>query len=486
MNNFIKQEIPPKTLLFGIRSIGYSFATAVADVLDNSIAAFSTRIDVYFDSLCEEPFFCILDNGTGMSETELSNALLLGSDRSCKKNDKKDLGRFGLGLKSASLSQCRRFVVASKKENAINAMAFDLDVIEENNSMVVEKFDDNQIKNIPYIEELMGYETGTLVVWFKFDRIKNSAKKFNTTFTNLVMQSKRHAELVFHRFYNRIEIYFNKSRIEKRDPFLLSSEGRQQTLRESKINYDGSEITITPYVLPYANSLTKDEKDLLGNPKSIYDDQGFYIYRNNRLILWGSWMNMLPRNEVNRLARIKIDIPSSLDNVWELDVKKSAAKIPDKLKDQIRASVIDASSVSSSTTKFPGEKEKNYKVLTWQRTKKRDGTVVYNVNKSNPVYDALTSSLNSEQLKLFNIFLKNIENNLPKNQIFNDNSDSIKISNGEGVDESEKIKDIKDVLSNFKKEDRKKALEVLLQCDAYKDFKDKKEEIRKMVLDNEY
>ena len=83
----------------------------------------------------------------------------------------------------------------------------------------------------------------------------------------------------------------------------------------SVINVDGSDITVIPYTLPFANSLTPDEKTLLGNPKSIYDEQGFYLYRNKRLISWGSWMRMGIRSELNKLARIQVDIPSTLDSV---------------------------------------------------------------------------------------------------------------------------------------------------------------------------
>ena len=126
---YIEQPPPPSTLLFAIRSIGYNFEMAVADIIDNSISAHASEVRIFSES-SGIPYFCFLDNGTGMTEPELKNAMLLGSSRSQKIASPEDLGRFGLGLKSASLSQCRIFSVISKKDNCINAITFDIDVIE--------------------------------------------------------------------------------------------------------------------------------------------------------------------------------------------------------------------------------------------------------------------------------------------------------------------------------------------------------------------
>ena len=132
----------------------------------------------------------------------------------------------------------------------------------------------------------------------------------------------------------------------------------------------GGELFITPHTLPYVKTLSEEEKDLLGNPKSVYDDQGFYLYRNRRLISWGSWLRMGVKSELNKLARIQVDIPSSLDAEWTLDVKKSAAKIPDSIKEELIASVKDSVIRSKRTVNFKGKKsnrlsikfgcEKNY------------------------------------------------------------------------------------------------------------------------------
>ena len=180
--------------------------------------------------------------------------------------------------------------------------------------------------------------------------------RINYVFTTflLVMKIKLNSAYIYPEFV----IDINIASIQKRDPFLLDAVGRQQTGRPSVIPVDDSEITVIPYTLPFANTLTQEEKALLGNPKSIFDEQGFYLYRNRRLISWGSWMHMGVRSELNKLARIQVDIPSSLDSVWMLDVKKSSAKIPDKIKDRIKISVQDSIVRSKRTNRFPGAKEK--------------------------------------------------------------------------------------------------------------------------------
>ena len=130
----VVQQIPPaRALINGIRAIGYSFSTSVADIIDNSIAANAKTINVFSDPLSDNPYFCILDDGTGMDYEELNNAMIFGSDRSKKTDDILDLGRFGLGLKSASLSQCRELIVVTKQQNEVFTMSYDLDVIEKNN-----------------------------------------------------------------------------------------------------------------------------------------------------------------------------------------------------------------------------------------------------------------------------------------------------------------------------------------------------------------
>ena len=482
MSELVEKQFPVKTLLTGLRAIGYSFSTAVADIIDNSVSAGANTVNVYFDPIAAIPFFCILDDGCGMNFTELNNAMMPGSDRSDKEDSDLELGRFGLGLKSASLSQCREFIVASKKYGKVNAMAFDLDVIEDCRLML-KILDKEEIDSLPYINLLHSYETGTLVVWNKFDKIESTAKSFEDSFRSVVADAKKHVEFVFHRFYDDIAIYFNNKRIERRDPFLLGSFGRQQTGRTTRIPIGSSVITVTPYTLPFANSLTSEEKALLGNPKSIFDEQGFYLYRNKRLISWGNWMRMGIRSELNKLARIQVDIPSSLDEVWTLDVKKSSAKIPDIIKSQIKASVEDSVVRSKRTTRFPGVKEQTPEVRVWDRINEHEGKIRYQINRDAPAIVALDRILGDREKELFEMVLSQIECYLPKYSISNDSMDALTIVNsGDDAEEERLIKEIETIISLCDDDIKEDVLDNIFAAENYQKLISRKEEIKRRIL----
>lgn len=483
MGNLVERQFPAKALLTGLRAIGYSFSTAVADIMDNSISALATEIRIFSDPLADDPYFCFLDNGFGMSRKELDNAMLPGSDREEKEDSEIELGRFGLGLKSASLSQCRVFTVVSKKYGKINAMSFNLDVIEQANKLLLLELSDEEINELPHVADLKKYESGTLVIWTSFDKIEDSAKNFEDSFRSVVAESKKHVEFVFHRFYNQIAIFYNEKRIERRDPFLIDSVGRQQTGRTTNITIDDSIITVIPYTLPFANTLTSEEKALLGNPKSIYDDQGFYLYRNKRLISWGGWMRMGIRSELNKLARIQIDIPSSLDAVWTLDVKKSSAKIPDKIKERIKMAIEDSISRSKRTTRFPGVKEQSVECKVWDRINEHEGRVRYQINRSLPAIAALSEAIGENEKQLLEIVLSQIECYLPKYSISNDNMDALTITNsGEDAEEERLIEEIIQILAMFDEEARAKVFDDMFLTESYQKLYKRKEEIRRRIF----
>lgn len=428
---FITQNPHPSSLLFAIRAIGYSFETAVADIIDNSISASAKTIRI-FSEPCGDPYFAFIDNGEGMDSECLKNALLLGSDRSKKQDSEKELGRYGLGLKSASFSQCRTFTVVTKQGKSISSMSFSLDEVESSGTWRTAILDKNEYRFVPEFSRLMEYQSGTLVVWQNFDKIKNNTSNFEASFRKYVKMAKSHVEYVFHRFYDDVEIFFNEARIEKRDPFLLDSYGRQQEGRGVSVSIDGHRVEITPYSLPYANALTEDEKKLLGNPGPghFYDEQGIYLYRNRRLIAWGGWFRVEARSELNKLARVRVDIPSAMDDIWTLDVKKSSAKIPDKIRDQIRLAVKDSVFRSRGAVVGPSERESLAEHKVWIRERKKQNQVSYIINRENPTYMALKSSLTGRELSCFESFVTELEDYLPKHQIHIDQAADMQIVNG--------------------------------------------------------
>lgn len=483
MSELIDRPIPAKALIAGLRAVGYSFPTAVADIIDNSISAKAKKIQVYSDPLppTKVPYFCILDNGCGMTYDELDNAMLFGSDRSQKIDSDIELGRFGLGLKTASLSQCTRFTVATKKEGILNAFAFDLENVERTNKIQLCKLNGSEIDALPCIGELKTHESGTLVVWNNFDRIEVSTKNFEDSFRDAVAEAKKHVELVYHRFYNDVEIYFNNIRIEERDPFLSNSHGAAQEGRP--VTIPGTSIIVIPHTLPYANSLTIEQMKLLGNPKSIYDDQGFFLYRNKRLISWGSWMRMAYRSELNKLARIQVDIPSSMDHEWVLDVKKSSAKIPDKLKDRIKIALKDSISKSQRVTRFPGLKELSVENKIWDSVVERDNHVKYQINRNNPVLSILRNCIGKNENRLLDILLSQIEAYFPKQRVLKDNAERMFIDNsGDDEEEESLIQQIENSIAMCDPEIKRAMIENLLLSESYQKIAYKRKEIEERVL----
>lgn len=481
--SIIKTINPPAiSLLNGLRAIGYSFSTAVADLIDNSITAEAKIINLFGNPLAEKPYFLIFDDGCGMNFKELENAMLFGSNREGKVDCESDLGRFGLGLKSASLSQCRKFIVISKKFGRINAMSYDLDEIEKTNSWDLAILEDGEFMDLPCVDELNKLHSGTIVIWQNFDKLEaESGENFEKTFRNAVAVMINHIEYVFHRFYDDIEIFCNKRRIERRDPF-LSKNLKGQSGRSIPININEETIYVTGHTLPYANSLTEEDKALLGNPKSIYDEQGFYIYRNKRLIYWGNWMHMGYKSELNKLARIQVDIPSSLDEMWMLDVKKSSAKIPDSIKEKMRIAIEDSTIKSKKVIRYRGDNEAKSQCPIRNRIKDREGFVKYEINKDNPLLKILCESIGKNEINILESLLSQIEFYLPKSRIQNDNADSVNIINGNNdIEDSKLIDDLVYILSMFPEGLRESKLEEFLSCEAFHGVLNRKNEILERI-----
>src|SRR3954468_801876 len=193
-----------------IRDLGYSFEVAVADLVDNSITAKASSIKIYCVS---QPtvVFGLLDDGIGMTESELVEAMRMATKSPHEKRPKDDLGRFGLGLKTASFSQCRKLTVISKKEGTLCIRQWDLDYISQKNAWLL--ITPNEFGDHPLLEQLNKLNNGTLVCWENNDRI---SKK---DFSGLIVRLRNHLALVFHRFleatdrFSSIKISINNTLI---------------------------------------------------------------------------------------------------------------------------------------------------------------------------------------------------------------------------------------------------------------------------------
>lgn len=410
------QECVPfaPSLIESMRSLGYSFSSAVADLIDNSISAGASKIDILSDPGMN-PSLIILDNGCGMTSEELYEAMRYGSTNPLEKRDAGDLGRFGLGLKSASLSQCKKLVVISKVLDSVCAYSWDLDYVINTGKWMLKGFSREEILGYPHIEDLLAMESGTYVHLSDFDRIKEGTGNLAETFNKNLDDMVSHLSLVFHRFIDDdgLIIRLNNSTIKSRDPFLTDHPATQRK-KEINLYIDGERIQLKPYILPHTSKLSQQDLDKVGGKERLRNDQGFYVYRNRRLIIWGTWFRLERKDELNKLARVRVDIPNTLDYMWAIDIKKSTATLPDIIKKNMYSAVFESISSSEAVHTHRGRKENKSKDIdyVWERIKVRDG-YQYQINRNIPQLQMLTETLDDQQLRLVSSVLKLLEESFP-------------------------------------------------------------------------
>ena len=478
-----KECIPfAPNLVESIRALGYSFKTAIADLIDNSVGALAKRIDIIMLPN-ENPYLVILDNGYGMTNSELEIALRFGSKSPLDKRNDDDLGRFGLGMKSASLSQCRKLTVASKKNGELSCYSWDIDYINEKKNWVLIEYDENEINKLPNIDKLKELEHGTYLLLQNFDRVSVSTQNLSNTLNSYMSETIDHLALIFHRFIdNGLEIYVNNNLIEARDPFLRKNHSTQM-LKEIEIEADGHPIKIKPFILPHINKLSNEDIQKVGGREDLKNNQGFYIYRNNRLIIYGTWFRLYRKEELTKLARIMVDIPKELDYMWSIDIKKSAANLPDIIKNRLY-SCIDLSVYGSKKVhEYRGRKTSTNEVnYIWNRFINRDKKFDYRINRDLPQLKLLESQLEPKQITMLNNVLSLIEESIPNNQIYLDTANNVyNQENNQEIEEM--ISQINEMLNvaeklNINKQD---LLNNILKTEPYVNYK-KLEEVFKGVI----
>ena len=469
------QVVEPRAdiLVESTRSIGYTFESALADIIDNSIGNGATHIDVRFSSI-DPKYIAILDDGCGMTPDELIIAMRYGSKNVNDQRAESDLGRFGLGLKTASLSQCRKLTVISKKKNVISAASWDLDFIIAQQGWSLKVYDYDEMVNqynaaIPKIlDELNSYESGTIVIWENFDKMLEGASQPDTLFDEKISIARSHLELIYHNFLDKtskspIELRFNYRPLAAKDPFLIRHPGTQP-LSEEYIELEGHDIRVKPYILPYINKLSPEDINLLGTLDDLRNKQGIYVYRNNRLIIWGTWFRLDTKNELNKLARIRVDIPNSLDHIWDIDIKKSTASLPNSIKQNLKFIVKRAIGSSERVYTHQGNKlinDKHDHVWALQETKEE---TFFEINKELLIYKAFLQSLSTDQAKQFKALIKLIEATVPFKYAY-----TLLAKNEETFDKdySDEARKLFQDLSSFDTMSREELIEALEKIDFF-------------------
>lgn len=421
---------PPSAacLVASMRDLGYTLETAVADLIDNSISAGADSIDIVCATSEAHPLVAILDNGVGMTEGDLKNAMRHGAINPKQVRSPQDLGRFGLGLKTASFSQCRSLTVVSKRNGVLCGAEWNLDRIDAVDEWVLSLLDETDIHALPYVERISG--SGTAVIWRELDRLVEDevGSRQDEILSEKLNVLDRHLALVFHRFLAgeikgqpKINITVNGHAVTAFDPFCRKNPATQ-ILPEEVVHVGDTAVRLQPYVLPHHSRLTASEYDFYQNRSDFISNQGAYIYRNGRLMAWGDWFRLIPKGEATKLARVQIDFPNSMDEAWTIDIKKSRARPPRSVRERLRQ--IISKVTGRSTTVHRGRGQRLFQDVTspvWERYADHGG-IRYSINGSHPLIQRLAERIDQDGEKSLNILLDAISASLPVEMIYSDYS----------------------------------------------------------------
>jgi hypothetical protein len=359
-----------RRLIKSLRDMGYDFASAVADLIDNSIAAQATlvAIDVEFDG--DDSWVRIADDGIGMSLSELKEAMRYGAERNY---DDDDLGKFGLGLKTASMSQCQRLSVASRvsaRSAGIAAFCWDLDHIEKTNRWEILSLENEELG--PAIRKPLKENTGTVVLWQRLDRVLGYKHPYGEMARKRILHMCReveaHVGMVFHRFLSgeipgkRLKILINGNPVQPWDPFCRKELNTQRlspvTLKIQQEGVSGT-VEVEPFVLPHQEQFSSLSAFVRASgPMKWNRQQGFYIYRANRMIQSGGWSSLRTIDEHTKLARVALSFSPNLDEAFKINVAKMRVQLPAQLREAIQEATAPTIKVARETYSQSGRKSK--------------------------------------------------------------------------------------------------------------------------------
>lgn len=429
------ERVAPRAavLIESMRDLGYSLKTALADIIDNSITAQAHSIELYANTTGKDCQIAIVDDGHGMDETEILAAMRPGTRSPLDKRHGADLGRFGLGLKTASFSQCRRLTVVSRKNHKTYCARWDLDEVVKVDDWLVEIPD--VLLDIPWLDRLG--EHGTLVLWENLDRVVDrNGVESQTNLIHQIDESSEHIQLVFHRFLEgekgvqKISISLNGRKLDPFDPFHSKHPATQLGPLE-KIHVDGHDITIQSFTLPHHKKVSPADWDRYAGRDGYSKNQGFYVYRGKRLIIYGTWFGLARQTELTKLARVRIDIPNGLDSDWKIDVKKASAQPPAIVRDRLRRIIETIGASSKRVYTARGQKLlSDNRLPVWTRLQDKN-EISYCLNSDHPVFVDFAKRLPEALRKEFHNILEMAGAAIPIDSLFADvsgNPDKVSIT----------------------------------------------------------
>jgi hypothetical protein len=425
-------EVPPRAeaLIHSLRAFGYDLTTALADLIDNSIAAGAKNVRLDFHWNGPKSYISVSDDGKGMAEVELLDAMRPGNRSPLEKRNPRDLGRYGLGLKTASFSQAKRLTVGSKQAGSYAVRCWDLDFVTKVQGWRLLRQSSATFGKVAD-ERLSPLKHGTVVMWENMDRVTPrgtdvQSARDHDLFLIRAERVRDHLAMVFHRFLDPREnpgktplrIWVNGQPVEPWDPF-LSGERATQLLTDEAVELFGDRLTVRPYVLPHHSKISAEKHRLAAGAKGWNAQQGFYVYRNRRLLAAGTWLGLgFQQEEHYKLARILLDIPNHMDAEWEIDVKKSRATPPPAIRDALRRIATATRSRAAHVYRHRGARLSipgTELTFVWEQ-KVRRSKLFYQVNRSHPLVSAAVAAGGSTVRALLSL----IEETVPIHTITKD------------------------------------------------------------------
>ena len=432
-NKNIQSEVAdpnPEYLIKSIAEQGYSLESSLADLMDNSVSAKANKIEVLI-KMEQEPFtLFIADNGNGMDEKTLKASMQFPSNSPEKERNVSDLGRFGLGMKTASFSQTRCFTVLSRKKGTqtFSGRTWDVNhlkqvgkwrLIVNTQEEITKLIQQYHSLSEGHLNSFENFEANTIVVWnglYKFENYLEEDNRQSALKKQITEVTSDYLSLVFHRYMERkansLQIRINNNLIAPFNPFPTTiTDFRPIEFKQKHFSTDT--IKIEGFVLP-SRSIDESQSISLWTTKnrSLMDMEGIYIYRADRLIHFGGWNGLIKKAPRLQLARLRVDIGNSVDHLLHLNVAKSQIEIPHDLKvafekyiDELKTHA-EREFFNRGIRRFSSNRKED-NVQLFERKASNKGTLL-ELNNSFPLLKSLTCELKKEQLTKLNLVIRMI------------------------------------------------------------------------------
>jgi len=473
------EDAPPGIdLLESMRSVGYSLEAALADLIDNSISASAHNIEIDLEPV-EAAHVAIIDDGVGMGPERAFEALRLAG--AVGERSQNDLGRFGLGLKTASLSQARALTVVTRQDGVETALRWDIDHVHKTGRWTLQRLSVDDATELFWVDRLRECESGTLVLWQNLDLLLGDAPDPGAHLRERVAPLVSALGLTFHRYLHGraggIHLRVNGNDVRPVDPFLSTNPATQASPTEY-LRVGGDVVAVTAFTLPHVSKLTSAERQRPDLGERMRDAQGFYIYRNRRLISHGHWYGLTRSDDLSKQTRVQVDVPNTIDHLWHLDIKKSRAEPPASFKTELRRLLGPVIDKGRRVYRYRGRKEGPTELVhMWSKIRDRD-VVRYEVNYEHPLVTATIAELDTSAAVRVSQLLRTVAWTFPFDDVYQEMASNVAVARSDADREStiEDLRALRDSLGV--RVDAESAFRMLMHAEPYAGIPD----LRSMVL----